>query len=692
MKARSRTWVIAGVLVAGTAGTIAACQTPTSMTIEVSTDVDCSQLPGEHLAHIVAGTPDGVVELLDASSTKQCTESGNVGEVVLLPKEDENAAVAVKVILGVDRPTGECGLTIPPDATGTTPEEQLWSGCIVSRRRLSFVEGEALVVEVPLNVDCIGVPCSEAAFTTCVAGGRCVPADIDPNACLGSGCGEDDLPDDVASAAASTSASSGDGGASPSGSSGGGEGGAGGGGPCVDPSTDCDAPDECMRATCDDGACAMVPADLLDPCATGFCDGEGLCVACVTELQCTPGECETATCEGGVCEYANATGSCSTGTCENGECVTPLHCRNNLLDGQYGETGVDCGGECEGCDVGVACGDGDDCATGFCMPDTHRCAVCDSEADCGPGRHCAGVGICEDDGEPGEPCGGPNECESGFCVDGVCCQTACDDDDACTYCPLGTCIPRGEGESSEGGCDENICTFGCDGEGECDYAADTTVCDRECAAGTATTAYCDGEGLCGPPVNNDPCYPFLCSGDACGDDCSDPGDCVSGAECTQGVCEVQCNGPSDCDGSLPVCRVADCQNSQCVAVPGDDGAVCSEQECSPDGGSMLLAGVCDDGDCDIASVYCLGFVCRAGACLGMCDSDDDCFGGRTCNGGDCTFGGSSTSSSSSAATTSAVSSSASAASSAATTSAISSIASSGTTGFAPWADGGAPPW
>lgn len=39
----------------------------------------------------------------------------------------------------------------------------------------------------------------------------------------------------------------------------------------------------------------------------------------------------------------------------------------------------------------------------------------------------------------GDPCAGPQSCASGFCVDGVCCETACDG--VCERCdPLGTCI------------------------------------------------------------------------------------------------------------------------------------------------------------------------------------------------------------------------------------------------------------
>lgn len=62
-------------------------------------------------------------------------------------------------------------------------------------------------------------------------------------------------------------------------------------------------------------------------------------------------------------------------------------------------------------------------ASGGAHSDTSGGAVC-SEGD--------GCGI-------GDPCSNPESCASGFCVDGVCCETACDG--VCERCdPLGTCI------------------------------------------------------------------------------------------------------------------------------------------------------------------------------------------------------------------------------------------------------------
>ena len=62
----------------------------------------------------------------------------------------------------------------------------------------------------------------------------------------------------------------------------------------------------------------------------------------------------------------------------------------------------------------------------------------------------------------GQPCDGPNECSNGHCVDGVCCENACDG--ACLGCQIdgemaGLCRPESAGTTCEAG--------KCDGAGVC---------------------------------------------------------------------------------------------------------------------------------------------------------------------------------------------------------------------------------
>jgi hypothetical protein len=94
------------------------------------------------------------------------------------------------------------------------------------------------------------------------------------------------------------------------------------------------------------------------------------------------------------------------------------------------------------------------CPTGFCSDTSpSECVRCVEDEDCpGPGGHC-GLGECFscfdgvengrefglDCGGPckgclGDPCTSPDQCLSGFCADGSCCNTLCDD--ICAACNL----------------------------------------------------------------------------------------------------------------------------------------------------------------------------------------------------------------------------------------------------------------
>ena len=52
---------------------------------------------------------------------------------------------------------------------------------------------------------------------------------------------------------------------------------------------------------------------------------------------------------------------------------------------------------------------------------------CTTDASCADGFRCAASdGVCTDKSFVGETCGGDSQCYSGSCVDGVCCESACE--------------------------------------------------------------------------------------------------------------------------------------------------------------------------------------------------------------------------------------------------------------------------
>jgi len=100
--------------------------------------------------------------------------------------------------------------------------------------------------------------------------------------------------------------------------------------------------------------------------------------------------------------------------CDAGSCVTAPpadRCHDRARDGD--ETDVDCGGSCEPCAGGQACGAASDCNTGSCDGGWCRAATCsdgmldgfEEQADCG--GDCLGC--------VGDRCSSGEQCRSGVC-------------------------------------------------------------------------------------------------------------------------------------------------------------------------------------------------------------------------------------------------------------------------------------
>ncbi|HJQ85506.1 MAG TPA: kelch repeat-containing protein [Candidatus Binatia bacterium] len=94
----------------------------------------------------------------------------------------------------------------------------------------------------------------------------------------------------------------------------------------------------------------------------------------------------------------------------------------------------------------------------------------------------------------GAPCSAASECATGFCVDGVCCATACTG--KCERCDGGT-PPDGVCRFTDGADPDNDCVGGspqcrpgtCDGTGKCAYRGLETICAL-CTACDKVTGQC----------------------------------------------------------------------------------------------------------------------------------------------------------------------------------------------------------
>ncbi|HET6285045.1 MAG TPA: PA14 domain-containing protein [Polyangia bacterium] len=144
----------------------------------------------------------------------------------------------------------------------------------------------------------------------------------------------------------------------------------------------------------------------------------------------------------------------------------------------------------------------------------------------------------------GQPCQMAAECATNFCVDGVCCDTACNG--PCESCGAvgneGVCRLLEAGTDPKDACpDDGAMTCGrdgmCDGAGACRLYGKSTVCRPGGCGGSSTfAAHCSGSGACVSAVLTS-CYPYTCgSTTACRTMCTTATDCVSPSACFLGTC------------------------------------------------------------------------------------------------------------------------------------------------------------
>ncbi len=269
----------------------------------------------------------------------------------------------------------------------------------------------------------------------------------------------------------------------------------------------------------------------------------------------------------------------------------------------------------------------------------------------------------------GQPCAAAGECTTGFCVDGVCCATACDGQ--CEACDVagkaGTCSPvSGAPHGARAACDPdadpaNACARTCDGvdTAKCNFPGSSVACSANtCVAGVETHAStCDGAGACGDVPRA--CGDFACDATACKTTCTSKADCVnpnhfceagkcipvqpSGMACTRdeacasGNCVDGICCESKCEGQCQACDVPG-QAGKCVAVKGKPHG--ARPACSIDATDACKSTVCDGTN----TVACAGTIGPCGSyacdtaslsCKSSCVGAADCAPGYECDDGKC---------------------------------------------------------
>lgn len=287
----------------------------------------------------------------------------------------------------------------------------------------------------------------------------------------------------------------------------------------------------------------------------------------------------------------------------------------------------------------------------------------------------------------GTPCTSASSCASGFCVDGVCCDTPCNQ--TCRACSAalkagasadGTCGPTRQGLDPRNHCAAqapSTCgTSGtCDGSGACAVFGQSTACGATtCEDGMQRGRVCTAPGVCGTSSSGVSCAPYRCAGSQCATRCTERSDCID----TTYACVAERCVPARPNGE-PCALKAECASGFCVDGACCDGAcqgqceACAERErvgtCvsvagAPRGpraacaGSDACAGTCNGTTRDACAypdeatgcghVDCPGSrlttskTCNGdGRCAQMdercppCDSDADCLETYECSSGAC---------------------------------------------------------
>jgi len=277
----------------------------------------------------------------------------------------------------------------------------------------------------------------------------------------------------------------------------------------------CRADDECQSNHCQNGFC----------CQTGDC--------CATSLNCG------AYAQPAVC---NSQSTCQ-GTRVDGICSAQFQCSSSVVQDDSACAGLpsnDCGPY-----PGITCTAAQNQPSnqqGLCS------TTCMNDSGCDISAHCAS-GVCVPDQGQGGYCNVPNDCAAGlFCVDNVCCNSACNG--TCEACDIpgsvGTCSPVPAGQDIDNECPGVSCAAYYSGwiGSSCYKKADVTdaqaMCNgnracrtvaQECTlqANRQTSAALTCDATCQSPTAN------TCTGTTAGT-CTNLN--LGSESCGSGVCRV----------------------------------------------------------------------------------------------------------------------------------------------------------
>lgn len=205
----------------------------------------------------------------------------------------------------------------------------------------------------------------------------------------------------------------------------------------------------------------------------------------------------------------------------------------------------------------------------------------------------------------GKKCSGGKECYSEFCVQGVCCDTACNG--LCMACDLaqskGRCAPVPAGQDPLNDCKtvdgQPTCKLDgtCDGRGKCRQWPAGTMCAKAKCGGkgkdkVSLAKTCDGLGKC-VGHGDVSCGDYLCDAKklACFASCKDAKQCSKGS-CKTGKCNTQKKPPGSACIAGGECAAGFCVDGVCCATACSAKCETCKLTVTTAGVKTTLAGKC----------------------------------------------------------------------------------------------------
>ena len=246
-----------------------------------------------------------------------------------------------------------------------------------------------------------------------------------------------------------------------------------------------------------------------------------------------------------------------------------------------------------------------------------------------------------DDLTDATPCVRNSQCASDFCVEGVCCDAACDG--LCESClqvntgqPDGTCAPNTADTDPDSECTDDgapACTQDgqCDGAGACAMYTDPlpTCSPRPCTDDAECTS-----GRCAI-IEGEPSG--ICCDEACTGDCESCRAADHGANAQDGLCQPIAAGadPKDrCDPEGAACAAdGQCDGAGACRTFAPEGTSCGTSACSE---TLATVPECDGaGSCVPSQTSCSPYACAGDACGTDCQTDSGCAEGFLCDANEC---------------------------------------------------------